>query len=134
MKITPRLKKTFLILVVIGLIAGGWTTWYVFFKPHRDAGSEKPTFTLTADALTQTFSDNPDAVATYIDKAILLEGTVSEMGTSSISMGNIICNFEVGKTDQLSGIAVGQSIKIQGRVTTYNDLLDEIVLDMCSIK
>jgi PKD repeat protein len=134
MKISPRLKKTILVLFVIGLIAGAWTTWYVFFKPHRDAGSEKPEFSLTADALTQTFSDNPDAVTTYIDKAILLEGTVSEVGTSSITMGNIVCNFEVGKTDQLSGIKVGQTIKIQGRVTTYNDLLDEIALDMCSIK
>ncbi|MCU0387775.1 MAG: OB-fold putative lipoprotein [Chitinophagaceae bacterium] len=134
MVLSPRLKKIFLILFVIGLIAGGWTTWYVFFKPHRDAGSETPAFTLTADALTQTFSENPEAVTTYIDKAILIEGTVSEVGSTSISLGNIICNFEESKTGQISGIAPGQVIKVQGRLSTYNDLLDEIVVDMCTIK
>jgi hypothetical protein len=134
MKITPRTKKAFLILVVVGLIAGAWTTWYVFFKPHRDAGSETPSFTLSAEALTQAFVDNPDAVATYIDKAILLEGTVSEVGPSSITMGNIVCNFEEAKTGELSGIAAGQTVKVQGRVSTYNDLMEEIVVDMCTIK
>ena len=134
MKISPRLRKTILILFIIGLVAGGWTTWYVFFKPHRDAGSEKPSYTLTADALTQAFSENSDAVATYIDKAILIEGTISEVGTTNLTIGNIVCNFEEAKAGELSGLASGQPIKVQGRVSTYNDLLDEIVLDMCTIK
>ncbi len=134
MKISPQVKKTFYILVLIGLIAGGWATWYVFFKPHRNAGMEKPAYTITADALSQKFSENPGAVNTYIDKAILIEGTVTEVGKSSVSLGNIICNFEEGKSEQLGKISTGQTIKIQGRVSTYNDLLDEIVVDMCAIK
>jgi hypothetical protein len=135
MKLTPRLKKILLALIVIGAITGSWVTWYVFFKPHRDVSAETANYTITAQALTEAFANaQQESVTMYIDKAILIDGVITEVGPNSISMGNVICNFDDDRSGEISKVAVGESVKIQGRVSTYNDLMEEIVVDKCAIK
>jgi hypothetical protein len=89
---------------------------------------------MKAEALTKAFGEGGSAMATYLDKAIMIEGTVTEVGESNIVLGNIICNFEEANIPKPGKVNVGQSIIIQGRVSTYNDLMEEIIIDKCTLK
>jgi hypothetical protein len=134
MNFSKKTKQILIVLVLAGVVIGGWAMWYVFFKPHRNVGSEKPAFTMTVDQLNTAFDESEDAISIYIDKAMLLQGDVTEVGKQHIAFGNIICNFEEANPFIEDKISVGQKMSVQGRVSTYNDLMDEIVLDKCIIK
>jgi hypothetical protein len=134
MKLNKTVKKVLVIGVVLGVIVGSWAVWYVFFKPHRNVGNEAAAYTLTSAALSNAFKTDTAAMAKYIDKAILIEGPVSAIDGSHISFENIICNIDSTDIPKLSTLKVGQSAKVQGRLTTYNDLMEEIMLDQCVIK
>jgi hypothetical protein len=134
MKLNKTVKKVLIIGVVLGAIVGSWAVWYVFFKPHRNVGNEAAAYTLTSAELSNAFKTDTAAVTKYIDKAILIEGPVSAIDGSHISFDNIICNIDSTDLPKLSTLKVGQSAKVQGRLTTYNDLMEEIMLDQCVIK
>jgi hypothetical protein len=134
MKLNKTVKKVLIIGVVLGAIVGSWAVWYVFFKPHRNVGNEAAAYTLTSTELSTAFKTDTAAVTKYIDKAILIEGPVSAIDGSHISFDNIICNIDSADIPKLSTLKVGQSAKVQGRLTTYNDLMEEIMLDQCVIK
>ena len=126
-------RKIILVVFLLSVLFSSWTTWYVFFKPHRNVANETASFSLTSDQLSKEFKDN-NSVSTnkYINKAILVEGSVSEIQGYTISINNITCN--VDSTNFPKSIKVGDRIKIQGLVVGYNDLLDEIGLAQCVIK
>ncbi len=134
MKISKKVKRIFLAIVLIGLVTGSWAVWYVFFKPHRNIGNEKAAYTLTTQKLTDEIKTDTTAFPRYVDKTILLEGPVSAIEGSHVSFGNIICNIDSTDISKISKVSVGQVVKIQGRLTTYNDLMEEIMLDQCVFK
>jgi tRNA_anti-like len=121
-------KKIFLAIVIVGAIVGSWAVWYVFFKPHRD-------FTLTTSALSQEFkANNAEATKKYIDKALLLEGTITAIDGITVSFDNVACNVDSTQLEKLPTLKVGASAKLQGRLTGYNDLLEEIDMSQCVFK
>jgi hypothetical protein len=132
MTLSKKTKQILIALVLVGAIVGGWAVWYVFFKPHRDVSSEVAAYTLTADELNKAIADGN--MATYIDKAILVEGEVTESDAKHLIMGSIVCNFEEPNLLDPAKAPVGAKIKVQGRVSTFNDLMGEVVLDKCSLK
>jgi hypothetical protein len=132
MTLTKKTKQILIALVLVGIIVGGWAVWYVFFKPHRDVSTETAAYTLTADELNRAIADGK--IATYIDKAILVEGEVSEVDAKHLVMGSIVCNFEETSPLDPAKAAVGTKVKVQGRVSTFNDLMGEVVMDKCTIK
>lgn len=134
MKISKKLSRILIAIVVIGLVTGSWAVWYVFFKPHRNIGSEKAAFTLTTQKLTDEIKSDTAAFGRYVDQTLLLEGPVSAVEGSHVSFGNIICNIDSTDISKISKISVGQVLKVQGRLTTYNDLMEEIMLDQCVLK
>lgn len=134
MKLSSNTKKVLWVIVLIGLVVGAWTIWYVFYKPHRNVASEKPAYTMTTQGLIDAFKTDTTATAKYIDKAILLEGPVSALEGTHLSFGNITCNMDSAQLANVKKLTVGQSVKVQGRLTTYNDLMEEILLDQCVLK
>lgn len=131
------ISKTFKNILIIGffaaLLVGGWAVWYVFYKPHRDVSAEKPAFEMTSQALSDAFKAE-GALATYVDKAILVEGPITEVDGKHVSLGNIICSLDSANAVKAVTLKAGDPVKIQGRLTSYNDLMEEIVLDNCAIK
>ncbi len=132
MTLSKKTWKVLITLVIVGAIAGGWAVWYVFFKPHRDVSSEKAAYTLTAEELNKAIEEGK--MATYIDKAILVTGEVTESDARHLVMGAVVCNFEETSPLDVSKAAVGSKVSVQGRVSTFNDLMGEVVMDKCSIK
>lgn len=75
-------KKTVLTLGIIGILAAGIFVVYVFLKPHRDVTNEKA-IPLTAQALYDAFKTNEtEANAKYLNKAIELSGEVLDITTN----------------------------------------------------
>ncbi len=108
--------------------------WLTSSAKHRNLSDEKPAFTLTAKDLSAAFKTDTAASAKYIDKALLVDGTITAIDGSHVSFDNVICNVDSVDLPKLSKLAVGQPLKLQGRLTTYNDLMEEIMLDQCFIK
>ncbi len=134
MKISKKVSRILIVIVLVGLVTGSWAVWYVFFKPHRNIGTEKAAYSLTSQKLTDEIKNDTAAFSKYVDKTLLLEGPVSAVEGSHISFGNIICNIDSTDISKVSKLSVGQVLKVQGRLTTYNDLMEEIMLDQCVIK
>ncbi|HSC54112.1 MAG TPA: hypothetical protein VLC98_10840 [Phnomibacter sp.] len=134
MKLNKTVKRVLIIGVLLGVIVGSWAIWYVFFKPHRNVGSEKAAYTLSSADLSKAFATDTAAVTKYIDQAILIEGPITAIEGGHISFENIICNMDSTETPKLGSLQVGQSVKVQGRLTTYNDLMEEIMMDQCILK
>lgn len=108
--------------------------WLTSSAKHRNAAEEKPAFTLTAQQLSDDIKNDTAAFKKYVDKAVLVNGPISAIEGNHISLGNVICSVDSTEAVKISKLATGQEVKIQGRVSTYNDLMEEIVLDQCVIK
>lgn len=128
-------SKIVLSLFAVAIVFGAWTTWYVFFKPHRNVATEKAAFTLTADQLSQEFKvNNATATTKYIDKAVLLEGAITELSGTTVSFNNVACNVDSSQLSKVTALKVGDKVKLQGQVVGYNDLMEEIALAQCVFK
>jgi hypothetical protein len=134
MKISKNLRNLLLAGVLIGAVVGSWAIWYVFYKPHRDVSAEKPKYELTSQVLSDAFKTDTSAMSKYVDQALLVEGSVTQVEGTRVSLGNIICSFDSTQTVKISSLKAGDIVKIQGRLTTYNDLMEEITMDNCAIK
>ncbi len=134
MKINKTLSNLIIVGLILGLIVGGWAVWYVFYKPHRDVSSEKPAYTVTSSALTESFKSDTASLAKYVDQAILVEGAVTAIEGSHLSLGNIICSLDSTQLTKAGSLKNGDVIKVQGRLTSYNDLMEEIMMDNCYFK
>lgn len=134
MKINKNLRNLLVAGVLLGLIVGAWAIWYVFYKPHRDISTEKPAYELSSQALSDAFKTDTASYKKFVDKALLVEGAVTEVEGTHVSLGNIICSFDSAQVSKISSLKTGDKVKIQGRLTTYNDLMEEIMIDNCVIK
>jgi hypothetical protein len=134
MKISKNLRSLLIAGVLIGLIVGAWAVWYVFYKPHRDVGAEAAKYELTSQALTEAFKSDTTAFKKYVDQAILVSGAVTSVEGNHLALGNIICSMDSTQSVKLSTIKSGDAVKVQGRLTTYNDLMEEISMDNCVFK
>ena len=60
-----------------------------------------------------------------------MSGIVTAIGSKSVTISNkIYCQFETLNSD----LKVNDSIAVKGRCIGFDDLLEEIKLDQCSIK
>lgn len=132
-------KKTILIIGGIGLLAALAVVLYVFLKPHRDVLNEKGV-QLTAQTLFDAFKTNEtEANARYLDKAIELSGEVADVNTNQD--GHIVVNVKTNdplfminctfKTHP-GELQPGQTITFKGICTGYipdmNVVINEGVL------
>ena len=113
-----------LVVVVVGLI--GYT--YIYHE-HRDIENEKAEFVLNASDWANEFAINPSASEKkYLNKTIEVQGTITELNDFDLTLDdNIFCQFS-------SKVKVeSKSIKVKGRFIGYDNLLEQVKLDQCSI-
>lgn len=134
MNISPKTRNLLLTVVVLGLIVGAWAVWYVFYKPHRDVSTEKPAYTMTSQAFSDAFKTDTASYKKFADQAILVEGAVTAVEGNHLSLGNIICSMDSASLPTLATLKAGDQVKVQGRFTSYNDLMEEIMMDKCVFK
>ena len=120
------------LIILITLIIIAFFVYQYIYQDHRDINTEKPEFTLSSDDLILQFSKNAsEAEAKFLNKTIEVSGLVSEVNDQNLVISNtIFCQFLNPIT---SPIDINTPINIKGRCIGYDDLLEEIKLDQCTI-
>jgi hypothetical protein len=123
-------KVTFLIGLIVIVALGYFGYNYIMTGGARDIQTEKSEYTKTATDIFTEFSNNSEiATKKYLNKTVQVSGKVTTIGEDVITLDEkVSCQLQVSKS-----VAVGSQIIIKGRVTGYDDLLEELKLDLCLI-
>ncbi|WP_299334408.1 hypothetical protein [uncultured Psychroserpens sp.] len=124
-----RRRIIILVFLIIAVLFG----YNYIYQDHRDIESEVTKFEVTTEDIASSFSDNVTvAETTYLNTTIEVSGKVSEYNNNSITLDDkVFCQF----IDNIKhNIESNTEIKIKGRVIGYDDLLEQVKLDQCTIK
>ncbi|WP_323787956.1 hypothetical protein [Psychroserpens sp.] len=117
-----------LVVSIIILIIG-----YTYLnQSHRDIENEPAIFEMNSKEIASSFTANTsEAEAKYINLTVELTGHVTELNSNSITLDDkVFCQF----TNPIENeIDEHSQIKIKGRVIGYDDLLEQVKLDQCTI-
>jgi hypothetical protein len=123
-------RVKFLIGLIVIVAIGYFGYNYIMTAGARDIQTEESEFTTSATAIFTEFSNNSEiATNKYLNKTVQISGKVTNVIDNVITLDEkVSCQLEVSKK-----VAVGSQIIIKGRVTGYDDLLEELKLDQCLI-
>jgi hypothetical protein len=123
-------RVKFLIGLIVIVAIGYFGYNYIMTAGARDIQTEESEFTTSATAIFSEFSNNTEiATKKYLNKTVQVSGKVTTIGEDVITLDEkVSCQLQVSKS-----VAVGSQIIIKGRVTGYDDLLEELKLDLCLI-
>lgn len=101
------------------------------YQDHRDIKTEQATYNISAKSLQLEFANNPTtSQQKYLDQSIEITGKVSKISKNTITLnGSIFCVF----LDKNNSVKINQNLTVKGRFVGYDDLLEEIKLDQCSV-
>lgn len=124
-------KKFRIILFSIAMVGIlGFTGYnYVMYGGARNLSTEETEYTVSSKSISTEFASNVEtANKKYLEKAIVIEGTITKItGTEVIIDDSIICNLK----ELDPSITKNQVITLKGRVVGYDDLMGELKLDQC---
>ena len=122
-----RNKIIFSLILVCGIIFA----YNYMYPDHRSISEESVSYRLEAESFFNEFTeDSKQAELKYLDQTIIVSGIVTSINSKSVTLSNkIYGQFETLNND----LKVNDSIAIKGRCIGYDDLLEEIKLDQCSI-
>ncbi|NMH86656.1 OB-fold protein [Flavivirga algicola] len=125
-----RISIIALIIVVLIVIIG----YNYIYQDHRNIEKEKATFSLSADEISAEFSKDPDtAEKKYLNKTVEIYGTITELNPMDMTLNNNVYGaFNISLTATTS-YHINSKIKIKGRCIGYDDLLEQVKLDQCTI-
>jgi len=121
-------KNAFAFLVIIAAVVIGYN--YVY-KDARNISEETPEFIISGDTLKEELINNQDLVVKkYLDKTIQVSGIISLIDKDLVILDGYI-------TTQITSIKkplnIGEKVVIKGRFIGYDELLEELKLDQCTI-
>jgi CTP-dependent riboflavin kinase len=123
-----KFKVILFSIVVVGIV--GFTGFnYVMYGGARNLSTEDTAFTVSSKTISSEFASNIEvANKKYLEKAIIIKGTVTKITDKEIIIDNsIICNLK----DVDASIQKDQLITLKGRVVGYDDLMGELKIDQC---
>lgn len=126
-------RKKYLLLGIALLIGCGAYFIYsnVLYKEARNITEEKASFQVSATELIDEYRlDLSKADLKYLNKTIEVTGEVTDISDSILTLGpSVFCAFDkkVG-TENLN-----KKIKVKGRCIGFDELMEEVKLDQCSI-
>ncbi|MFI1743716.1 OB-fold protein [Thalassobellus sediminis] len=123
------MRKIIIFIFIILLAIIGYN--YIY-QDHRDINSEQTDFSLTPTTILNEFSINPSASEKkYLNKTIEIEGNITEKNANNLTLDNkVFCQL----INNTQNTPVNNSpIKVKGRVIGYDDLLEQVKLDQCTI-
>ncbi|WP_456440646.1 OB-fold protein [Psychroserpens sp.] len=101
-------------------------------QSHRDIENEAAEFEINSTDIASSFLNNSsEAEAKYLNSTIEITGNITEINSNSITLDDkVFCQFTNSIKNTLDK---NLQIKIKGRVIGYDDLLEQIKLDQCTI-
>lgn len=121
-------KKILLFVFTLCLFFLGYN---YLFPDHRTINQEEALFNVEASILFDEFIDNSkQAEYKYLNQTITVSGVITSFNPENIMINNkIFCKFD----NIMNKININDSIVVKGRCIGYDELLEEIKLDQCSI-
>ena len=136
-------KHLYLIAFILLVSYGCYIVYSMYNKPHKIISEQTVDYRLTVDEMIKAYTnDETTANATYIDKVVVLEGTLKSITASESSLSiailegeNGLANCEFSNSDlHLSKSPnPGDKVFIKGLFIGYDDLLGELQLKKCTI-
>ncbi|MBA6157314.1 hypothetical protein H3Z83_12420 [Tenacibaculum sp. S7007] len=124
------LKRNKLLVILLILLAGGYSAYKYSYKPHETIEELAIDFNGNATEFLQKASQN---FANWNTKIVEISGEVTAKDENGFTLNNqIYCQLK--NIEDNSSIKENQTIKIKGRVIGYDDLLDELKLEQCILK
>lgn len=123
-------KLKMILLFAVLLIVGFISYSYILTGGARDLEEETSEFSVSASDVFAEFSINSLMATTkYLNKAVEITGKVTNVTDNVITLdGKVSCQLLVSQK-----VVLNSQLKIKGRVTGYDDLLEELKLDQCLI-
>ena len=123
-------KKTLYLLLFFCFVVVITATFKYMYRPHKDIQASKASFVVTATELSAAFANESElATQKYLNKTLEVSGTISELNTESLLLDNLVFCY----LSQPYENTVLQPITIKGRCIGYDELLEIVKLDQCSI-
>ena len=128
------MRKKIIIAVTVLLILA-IAAYNYMYKSHRDISTETVSYSASVKEVYTAFQQNDSlANAKYLDKTIEIYGKITNIDLSNkiITVDKkLLARFtnSIPNTLQLQN-----SIALKGRVVGFDDLLEEIQMDQCTIK
>lgn len=115
----------FILLIISVLI------YKYVYQEHRNISNEVSEYKTASKDIINEFKDNStNAENKYLNKTIEISGTVTQHSNKTITINEtIFCQF----TEEIIVTENNFKITIKGRFIGYDDLLEEIKLDQCTI-
>lgn len=125
-----RKKLKIILLFAVILIVGFLSYNYVMTGGARDLEKETSQFSVSASDVFAEFSANGEiATKKYLNKAVEITGKVTNVTDNVITLdGKVSCQLQVSEQ-----VMLNSQVKIKGRVTGYDDLIEELKLDQCLV-
>lgn len=124
------MKKLKIIIVFFILI--GFIGYNYLYKSHRNIESEKPKFSINSSEILNEFSlDMDQSSSKYLNKTIAIKGSITGIEGAMISLDDKIVCYMLDSN--YLEIELNSIIEIKGRFIGYDELLEELKFDQCSI-
>ncbi|WP_139958203.1 OB-fold protein [Flavicella sediminum] len=124
-------KKNVVLLFTLAFIGIAVASYTYIYKGHRNIEVSQADFKTTAEALGNEFSvDFDKASQKYLNKVILISGELSEKDMESVTLGTTILCYLDGLD---ANIQIATEVTIKGRCIGYDELLEVVKLDQCSL-
>lgn len=120
-------------IVILGLLIIATVIGYNYiYQDHRDIEKEVAEFSMNAEEISILFSENAKAAEQkLLNKTVEVSGLISDINLNDITIdGRVFCQFSNGTQTSKNK---NETIKIKGRVIGYDDLLEQVKLDQCTI-
>jgi hypothetical protein len=129
------MKKIILLVFLLVVAVGGWYAYKLYTEKNPDQKNKTPDFTTDATSLIAAFNkDSASASKLYINKLVLVSGTVTKTDTSGvISLGNsgemsaVQCMMDERHKEDYASVKEGQTVSIKGKCTGFKS---ETMLDV----
>lgn len=127
-----KMKKRYYIYILALFILALYFGYSYIYQDHRNIETESANFVLEASAFSEAFVNSPNqAELKFINKTIEVTGVITDLNQTDITLDqSIFCQFSTAITPPQK---VDTTIKIKGRCIGYDDLLEQVKLDQCSI-
>jgi hypothetical protein len=127
------MKKKIVIVIIVLLILALFGYNYVY-KSHRDISSETASYSISVNEIHTAFKQN-DSLANkkYSDKTIEVHGKITniDLVNKIITLDDkLLARYTNGIHES---VKLQNTITLKGRVIGYNDILEEIQMDQCTI-
>lgn len=126
-----RNLKILVTLVIVVIIIFFSVRYYAYNGGKRDIQSEDAAFSVLSKEIVTEFIANIDASnKKYLEKPVAVSGIITSVNGKEVILDRSVnCNFLSNTTS----LKINQKVTIKGRVVGYDDLLEELKLDQCSL-